>query len=182
MLSSLGFKPLQQEGDHIDVIQWRKASMKRLLHLVRSISAIQKGYFSECSREIAVRNLHLMRTAGFAGIILYVVYFVITFIFFSDKSISPYYGLIVPVLACFSINHAYAQRENLNTRHPSGFPAALHHFDAQSSSFSRVPAPEVPSVYYPSYLSWAGVVHIALLPQLILTFQPWRCFFRWCSP
>lgn len=169
-----------REGERIDGLHLRKACMKRIMEFFRSLTAVQKGYFSEFSREIAVRNLQLMRTAGYAGIILYVVYFVITQLFFKEKAISPLYGLIVPVLASFSLyaTRALAQGKVNNLRAQRA--TLLHYFTLMLyiMIMSVFPHPEVPSAYYPLFLVMAPVLFILPAYQhLIMTLSSLALFF-----
>ena len=156
-----------REGERIDGLHLRKACMKRIVEFFRSITAIQKGYFSEFCREIAVRNLQLMRTAGYAGIILYVVYFVITQLYFKEKAISPLYGLIVPVLASFSLYATRALARGKINMPQAQRATLLHYFTLMLyiMIMSVFPHPEVPFRVLPALpRDGAGALHTARLP------------------
>jgi diguanylate cyclase (GGDEF)-like protein len=154
--------------------------MKKAAAYIKGISDVQRSYFLECGREIAVRNLQLMRTVGIAGALLYLIYFVVTQIFFSPMAISPLYALIVPVLIVFVLYSNWAlSRADADARY--ALRAAFFMYItlmAYMIVMSVFPHPDVPSAYFPLFLLMAPVLFI--FPawwHLITTFLSLAAFF-----
>lgn len=126
------------------------------------VCAIQKGYFKDSSDEIAARNLKLMRTTGYVGMVVYALYLALTILFFKRLEISLLYGLIVPVLLLFLL---YANRAlktgNVNVRQAQRVTLLLYIvLMLYMLVMSVFPHPNVPSVYYPLFLMMAPVLFI----------------------
>lgn len=129
---------------------------------LRIILAVQEDYFKESGNEIAKRNLKLMRTTGFVGMIVYFLYLAVTVLFFTHWEISPLYGLIVPILILFLLyaNHAL-KVENVNAREAQRATLMLYILlMIYALIMSVFPHPNVPAVYYPLFLLMAPVLFI----------------------
>jgi diguanylate cyclase (GGDEF)-like protein len=153
------------------------------------VTAIQKGYFIDSKEEIAARNLRLMSMIGYAGIILYIAYLLVTAIFFKKWLISPLYGLIVPVLGLFLLYSRKTTRSGaVNTGNVQKITMLLYvTLMAYVLIMSVFPHPNVPSVYYPLFLLMAPVIFILPVYQhLIMTMISLGVFyvlvFRFKSP
>ena len=154
--------------------------LKRTQKKIDRVLAVQKGYFIDSSNEIASRNLHFMKMVGYAVILTYGVYLAVTFLFFRRRLISPWYGLIVPILILFLL---YANRK-LKSGHYSAkqtqrvtllLYAVLMAYVIVMSIF---PHPDMPSVYYPLFLLVAPVLFILPAHQhLMMTISSLGIFY-----
>lgn len=140
----------------------RKRDMKKLVQFLKRVTEIQKDYFADYNKEIAVRNLQFMRTVGYVGTIVYIGYFAFTELLYMEWAISPLYGFIVPLLLLFSV---YAKKalaaEKINTRGALNATLALHIvLMLYVMIMSVFPHPGVPSAYYPLFLLLAPVLII----------------------
>ena len=120
----------------------RKACMKKITDYFRKIIAIQKDYFGEYSREIAVRNLHLMQTVGYAGTIVYLLYYAFTKLFFQTiddiSAVRPDHPCIDSFPSPFensALGRKYQHEGNLK-----GYIAVLYHVDALCDHHERFSA------------------------------------------
>jgi diguanylate cyclase (GGDEF)-like protein len=134
------------------------------------VIAIQKGYFIDSSKEIAVRNLRLMRLACGTCICFYLLYWAVTALFFREWMISPLYGLIVPILAVFLYYSGKSvQSENINVKTAQRATLLLYcALMAYAIVMSVFPHSNVPSAYYPLFLLMAPVIFILPAYQHIL--------------
>ena len=134
--------------------------------LIRSLE-LRRAYFHEQEEEIAVRNLQFVRLGSFICATLFFVYYALTILFFPGFAISPLYGLIIPILACFAV---FANR-TLRGGHAStrGATAATVLFYLTAMSYLMIlsifPHPETPSVYYSLFLVLAPIAF--LLPAYL---------------
>ena len=146
--------------------------MNKVKRYLSRVMSIQRSFFSECGSEIAFRNLQLMRTTCYAGVVVYLAYYLITALFFKNMLISPVYGLIVPVLIAFIL---YAKKElAAQSVHVGRVQRATLLLSAvlmlDIIIMSVFPYPDAPFAYYPLFLIMVPVVLILPAYQhLILT-------------
>lgn len=161
--------------------------MKKIAGYFRKIAAIQKAYFTEYSREIAVRNLQLMRTVGCAGTIVYLSYYAFTALFFRQLTISPLYALIIPVLIAFLLHAEKAlAAEKINAKAALKVTLLLYiTLMLYVIVMSVFPHPDVPSAYYPLFLLMAPVLfilpayqHLAMTISSLILFYPLVLIFK----
>lgn len=154
--------------------------MRRAFAFIKGVSDVQRAYFSECGREIAVRNLQLMRTVGIAGTVLYLLFLSVTLLFFRQMAISLLYGLIVPVLILFILYSDRAlSKGRVDARGAQRITFLMYGIlMAYVIIMSVFPHPDVPSAYYPLFLMMAPVLFI--LPacwHLVMTAMSLAAFY-----
>ena len=130
-------------------------SLKEALH-------IQRNYFKEYGQEISRRNLKLMLTVCYAGISLYIAYYLITFLFVRDKIIAPVYAIMIPILVLFVIGiKQKLKSEDLSFKRTQLLTLLMHiTLLLYVIIMSTVPHPELQAVYYPLFLLLGPVMFI----------------------
>lgn len=127
----------------------------------------QNSYFIESRSEITERNLEFMQTISLFGIFIYILYYIVTLVFFRSWMISPVYALFVPCLMLF---YFYARKtlrsEKRNLRNIQIITLLMYiALMAETIIMSVFPHPDTPSVYFPLFLIMGPVLFI--LPMFL---------------
>lgn len=127
----------------------------------------QKEYFENSEEEISIRNLHFSETICWAGIAIFILYFIFTKIFFNPWSISVLYLFPVPVLSAFLIIlKKLLKSAPFNVKGASLLVAFLYIFLIIITIILSVfPNPNAPSIYYHLFILTGPVLFI--LPYYI---------------
>lgn len=153
--------------------------MKNAANSISEIKKNQKKYFGEFKEEISIRNLQLMQTICYAGIIIFCLYFLFIKIFFNPWSGSIAYLFPVPVLAAFLWEIKKINAEAVNVRKITILVLLMYIFlIAVTIILSVFPNPEIPSVYYHLFIVACPVLFILpIYMHLIMIVLSYAVFF-----
>ena len=135
--------------------------MHKLISLIKRTISSQNNYFVEYKNNIAAHNLMLIRTLCIAGIVVFLLYYTITELFFNKWAISLLYGLSVPILACFLCWSVAEGKKNTDAKKIGFMTFLLYVLTlAYLIVLSVFAHKEIPSVYYTLFLLMAPVIFI----------------------
>lgn len=148
--------------------------MLKTIETVKEVFRGQSLYFSEYGKEIALRNLELMRTISWVSIFIYGMYFLITTLFFKEWEISLLYALFVPVMYLFFlITKRYLNAEEKNIHNIRILTLLMYStLMVETIVLSVFPHPNVAGIYYPLFLLMGPVFFILpIRNHLLMTFS-----------
>ena len=153
--------------------------MKKASKTIKDAVEAQRCYFSDYGAEIAARNIELVRTMCWAGIVLYILFYSVTQLFFSQWSISLIYGVYVLVLAALLIWTDKARRNGpVEVKKAMALTMVTYIATmAELIAISVFPHPDIPAAFFPLFLVAGPVMFI--LPvrrQLTITFASYITF------
>lgn len=142
--------------------------------IIRKFLEEQRTYFRSSRNEIAIRNLEFARSICCIVLFINVLFYTGTVVFFKQWSISPCYLLCIPVIAVYLVLiRMVLQKKNFSVNESENLVLAMYvSLAVYVIILSIYPHPEVPSVYFPLFLTIAPVLFIMPIWEHLLVIVP----------